>query len=219
MDRGSEMMRPGGPEGQQQADRELPPSFILTVTGTTPRKQAAEFLNDTFLAYLQKRAEQSPASRKQQYRIKEIDLRDVMPKMELAQSQGERQGERRGQGEEGMRDGRMAEGMRGGEMARGMPPEMRGSGSAGRMGPDSMSGEMGMSEMGRSGQSREVDVTHLEPHLPEHPLAEEDRSQDWQFEIGWRVEIVRPGEETEQEDEDAAEDEAADTIADAENPR
>ncbi|GAB4107911.1 MAG: hypothetical protein Kow00105_12330 [Phycisphaeraceae bacterium] len=157
-----------------------PPHFIITVRGTTPNKEGSKFLENNFVGWLKKNADNPDRP----YRF-QIDT-DVIRKFgKVVVPSTTEPGMIPGAvpGNEGLVPGGYnvpgtASPYGSSDMAAGMPP--------GGMGMD-MYGAMPYG--GMMGAGGPVDFLSL---LPQRPLLEEDRSNDYQFEIQWKVFLRNP---------------------------
>ncbi|MEM6392713.1 MAG: type IV pilus assembly protein PilM [Planctomycetota bacterium] len=163
------------------AENVQPPSFIVTVTGTTPYRSAPQMLNTQFLAWFEKPENQQ--DRPYVFRR----LNPSITKMT--------QNDTLGAAAPGMPSGAGFNGMPGSGMPGAMPGARRMPGAM----PGAMPGGMprGMGQPGMRGATANVNLPTFTPSELITPSAvqQEDPGKDWDFEVRFRVEL-RPPQDT-----------------------
>ena len=157
------------------------PHFIVTVRGTTPYKEGSKFLEENFVKWLKDHAEPKPgdpASKDRLYRfIIDSNVVKYFGKVPATETPG-----RDGAGGYGG-----AAGAGGGYGTRG---------AAGAYGGGFDEGGYGGGAYGGGAYGGGASATDLASLLPKRPMLEEDRSEDYQFELQWKVELLNPKGET-----------------------
>ncbi|MBI1368092.1 MAG: type IV pilus assembly protein PilM [Planctomycetes bacterium] len=179
-----------------------PPSFTITISGTTTRESAPKFLNDTLVKYFNdKEAEmdeadkshaadpaKNPIGRDRPYRITNVKIDKITPLLTLEnRPAAEIPGNPRipGAAEEAPAPLPGVRGLPGAVRplpgVRGLPGAVPGPGIEGEF----------PGEGGRANSGTTTDVASL---LPGDPLAKEDHTSDWSFVMTFRIELIRPEE-------------------------
>jgi hypothetical protein len=196
MGMGMGMQPPTDDEDDEDAEQ-VTPHFVVRLVGWTPyhnppEQTAASFIDRTFKNWLVEHGTQPG----RHYRITEVTLARVSPRPVGEMDDG--------------RSGRSSRSSRS-RSSRGMPPGMEYGPPPGMDMEYGMPPGMGMEygapgSYGRRGETGEMSL------LPPRPFADEDRSNDQQFEIEFRVELIPP----EQLQEDQPADDTQPGVANAE---
>ncbi len=146
---------PPGSKTAPEADRawgaqDTPPSFLITVKGTTPYRDATSLFRQGFIKWLQDHRERD--DRPYRFMISDQALRNVKKITVSANEVSDRAGVSR--------------------------PSTFSRGS--------MAGRPGMIHRGPE------PTDSLNDALPTHPLADEPKTNDWQFEVTWTVQLIPP---------------------------
>ena len=161
------------------------PRFRVTVRGTTPHRDAAQFLTSKFIRWFKDNA--SRANRPYRLVLADPAINSRWDVVDVARTTGGRDAASRRQTNVGRGSKTRTASPYGGNVVGGMgsPGGMGMMGGVGGLGPSG--GSMGASYGGRSANLR--DMSHL---FPERPLALESRRSDKGFEIVLYVELIDP---------------------------
>ncbi|MBI1372766.1 MAG: type IV pilus assembly protein PilM [Phycisphaera sp.] len=178
-----------------------PPKFDITISGTTPIELAPNFLNETFIAALKKiEADQESVKRDKPYKIKKVDLVQVVPVSSAAGFKAAIGGPAVTPGVGGPGASDYGSEFGGEEFIEGGPVPPTGGrvlpgAPSGRILPGTNPGGIGRNLPGGNspkGATEAKIATKYTDYLPNDPLAKEDKTGDWRFTITWTVELLRP---------------------------
>lgn len=151
----------------------LPPRYEVRITGTSPNAQTATLLDDTLLDTLRDAANQPDRP----YRLVVKDAIDLVPLRTVETTTERNQGRSRSS-----------------SRSSGLPPRPGAGALPPRPGAGGLPARPGRATTSNQ-QGEAFDLQKVEEQVvPENPLAEVDRSNDWRFTISFEVELKKPRE-------------------------